>query len=514
MPPGSSTFFSTRTVLASFILLPLVHASILSDLRHNYFAPTPAPEDGPAFSANAVRNKKYLPLQAGAIVGAYAVALIFVAIGLLLLSKTRRDHLLVDEEDEADAYAAAFEQICSPRFSPESDPFPLAGKFAGGQVPNFSYKSPTRSEFNGTPYIQPRNLSHASVPGVDFQVDQAIVAADRAMAQDQLEDMYRHVMEHEEAKEQGMALEMPVVGPTSPRGSAMSRKTKPTFLNLSAGTKEKTENEEKTRSRASSFFAGLRSPRKTKPKGITISSPIMTPQTGTFPRHDAQEMSAIPPRHYAPAAPPPVPTDHARFIGQARSSNMTLPLTPPDQSPTSIQSIDGRLGAQLSQLDTSKDASQQQQQQQTGEGDPESAVSQHSQAPLLGLPSSPKPGVTFGTLPSSPRPGVRFQRANPPSAVRTGGSLPLRAYEPSLSSPSAAPRMINHTVFNVRHDPLSPGGRTPFTANAVPYTPYQPNTPVVPITPSLVTREDRKRMKKMVPKTPTVEMVRSSDDIW
>ncbi|KAM3501608.1 hypothetical protein MY11210_009325 [Beauveria gryllotalpidicola] len=510
MPPGPCTFSFTRTALASFILLPLVHASILSDLHHNYFAPTPAPEDGPAFSANAVRNKKYLPLQAGAIVGAYAVALIFVAIGLLSLSKTRRDHLLVDEEDEADAYAAAFEQICSPRFSPETDPFPLAGKFAGGQVPNFSYKSPTRSEFNSTPYIQPRNLCHASVPGVDFKVDQAIVAADRAMAQNQLEEMYKHVMEHEEAKEQGIALELPVVESTSPRGSAMSRKTKPTFLNLNASSKEKMGNEEKTRSRASSFFAGLRSPRKTKPKGINISSPIMTPQTGTFPRHDVQEMSAIPPRHYAPAAPPPVPTDHAPVIGQARSSNMTLPLTQPDRSPTSIQSIDGRLDAQLSQINTSEDASQ----QQPGEADPESAVSRHSQAPLLGLPSSPKPGVTFGTLPSSPRPGARFQRANPPSAVRTGGSLPLRAYEPSLSSPSAAPRMISHTVFNVRHDPSSPGGRTPFTANAVPYTPYQPNTPVVPITPSLVTREDRKRMKRMVPKTPTVEMVRSSDDMW
>ncbi|KAJ3494029.1 hypothetical protein NLG97_g4342 [Lecanicillium saksenae] len=410
----------------------------------------------------------------------------------------------VDEEDEAEAYAAAFVQLRSPGFPTDANPFPLAGKFAEGQVPNFSYKSPTRSEFSGTPYVHPPiSPAHTSVPGVDFQVDQAVVAADREMAQNQLEEMYKHVMEHEEAKENGITLESPVVGPASVRGSTASKKSKPTSLNLNGAS------EEKTRSRASSFFSGLRSPRKSKPKGLNISSPIMTPQTGTFPRHEDQEMNAIPPRHYAPAAPPPVPTDQDPFVGQARSSGMTLPLTPPDRSPESIQSIDGRLGAQLAQINTSKDMSQ-----APTEADPESAVSQHSQAPLLGLPSSPKPGATFGTLPSSPRPGARFQRANPPSAVRTGGTLPLRAYEPSLSSPSAVGQTTKQTVFE-RRGPLSPGGgRTPFTANAVPYSPYQPYTPCVPITPSLVTKEDRKRMKKMVPKTPTVEMVRSSDDMW
>jgi hypothetical protein len=34
------------------------------------------------------------------------------------------------------------------------------------------------------------------------------------------------------------------------------------------------------------------------------------------------------------------------------------------------------------------------------------------------------------------------------------------------------------------------------------------------MTPSLVTKADRKRMKKMEPKTPTVEMVRSEEDVW
>lgn len=505
MPSGSLALLSfSQLFLASSALIPLVQASIPGDLHHNYFAPAPAPEDGPAFSANAIRNPKYLPIQIGAIAGAYAVSLLVVAVGLLSLAKRRRDHLLADDEDEADAYAAAFAQLRSPKFPVGTDTFPLAGDFANGQVPNFSYKSPTRSEFSGTPYIHPP-VSPASTraPGVEPLVDQAVVAADREMAQNQLEDMYKHVMEHEDAKERGIVLESPVIGPpASQRGSTLSKKSKPTSLNLNNGDGEK------TRSRASSFFSGLRSPRKSKPKGISISSPIMTPQTGTFPRHEAQEMNAIPPRQYAPAAPPPVPTDQQPFVGQARSSNVTMPLTP-DASPESIMSIDGRLGTQLPQISTAKDVSQ-----APTEVDPESAVSEHSQAPLLGLPSSPKPGATFGTLPSSPKPGARFQRANAPSAVRTGGALPLRAYEPTVSSPSAVGQTTKQTVFE-RRGPLSPGGgRTPFTANAVPYSPYQPYTPCVPITPSLVTKEDRKRMKRMVPKTPTVEMVRSSDDIW
>ncbi len=508
MPSGLSRLCPLQTVLAS-ALLPLVHASVLSDLHHNYFAPTPAPDDGPAFSAHALRNKKYLPVEVGGIVGAYAVALIFVALGLLSLSRTRRDHLLLDEEDQADAYAAAFEQIYSPGFPTEADPFPLAGKLAGGQVPNFSYKSPTRSEFNGTPYIYPPlSPARTSVPGVDFQVDQEIVAADREMAQNQLEDMYKHVMEHEEAKEKGVSLEPAIYGQASQGNRAVSKKSKPTSLNLNGG------NEEKARSRASSFFSGLRSPRKSKPKGVNISSPIMTPQTGTFPRYNDQEMSAIPPRQYAPAAPPPLPTDRNAFAGQARSSGMTLPLTPGQAPEIRIQSIDGRLGAQLSQINTSKDASQ-----LPTEEDPESAVSQHSQAPLLGrptsgLPTSPKPGATFAPLPLSPRPGARFQRTNAPSAVRTDGTLPLRAYEPALSSPSTARQTTKtkHTVFE-RLGPLSPSA-APWTATSVPYSPYQPFSPCEPVTPSLVTKQDRKRMKKMAPKTPTVEMVRSSDEMW
>ncbi|KAH7157616.1 hypothetical protein B0J13DRAFT_174775 [Dactylonectria estremocensis] len=205
--------------------------------------------------------------------------------------------------------------------------------------------------------------------------------------------------------------------------------------------------------------------------------------------------------------PPPVPTDQVPF--GAVYSKPPAPATP-DISPQSVQSIDERIGSQLPVSQThTRNASL-----APTEVDPESATSEHSQAHLVGLPSSPKPGARFPTLPSSPKPGQTFQRSNTPSAVRTGGALPLRAYEPAMTSPNVVGQTTKQTVFE-RRGPLSPSGAmTPYTAGAVPYSPYQPFTPCMPMTPSLVTKQDRKRMKRMVPKTPTLNMVQSSDEVW
>ena len=311
-------------------------------------------------------------------------------------------------------------------------------------------------------------------------------------------------MEHDDAKQRGVTLDTPVMAGQSGKPQPRKEKSKPKSLNLNSA------NDDKGQSRTSSFLSALRSPKKKQVRGVSISSPIMTPQSTIFPRLEDREMDPITPRQYAPAHPPPVPADQVSFRAQERrSSNRHAPLTPPDMSPESGQSIDERIGLQLPGTSQAQSFSQ-----APTEADPESATSEHSQAPLVGLPSSPKPGVTFGALPASPKPGARFSRPNAPSAVRTGGALPLRAYEPSMGSPSATPQTTKQTVFE-RKGPLSPGGgRTPYTAGAVPYSPYQPFTPCVPITPSLVTKEDRKRMKKLVPKTPTVEMVKSSEDMW
>ncbi|OHE94287.1 hypothetical protein CORC01_10447 [Colletotrichum orchidophilum] len=509
---------------------PPVHETRNNNPLNIDWDPAPSPEDGPPASANALRDPAYLPYQIGAIVGSYGVSLVLVACLLLVLSKRRREALTAGDDEvnfEVGIEDLLYEASSPPKLTLEVPSSPRS--ILRSHVRDFSY--PGVEEYQTleyqtpqTPYIAPTSTSTLQAPGVDFTVDQRIVAKDKEMAQTQLEEMYKYVMEQEEAKLQGIKLEgSPVLTanaqlptPTNAsfsKSSLRKEKHKPGNLNLAE------EKPEKKQSRASSIFSALRSPKKNKDvRGISISSPIMTPMTGTFPRPEAQEMNAIPPRQYAPPPPPPVPMSQMPY-GVYQQNGQVSPVSP-DHSPESTQSIDERIGGQIPIGHTRKPSAA------PSEMDPNSAVSERSTAPLIGLPQSPKPGARFSsTLPSSPKPGSSFQipaspnpgagfRSKAPSAVRTGGSLPLRAYEPALSSPSLSSQTTKQTVFT-RTGPLSPSGaRTPATGMAVPYSPYQPFTPCVPMTPSLVTKADRKRMKKLEPKTPTLEMVRSDDDIW
>ncbi|KAI2468197.1 hypothetical protein F4781DRAFT_422816 [Annulohypoxylon bovei var. microspora] len=508
-----SKLFSLQFVLLLFFstFTPFCSASVIQDLHSNYFDQPPSPEEGPPLSAGALRNTAYLPAQIGGIVGSYALSLVVVAAVLLILAKKRREHLSAGEEDLDGQYPYSF-AFLPPQLAGAQDP-QYGLDPPKSPVKNFSYPTPpTPLTATGptSPYIVP-SLYSTSTLGVNPLVDPRVVAADREMAQQQLEEMYRLVMEQEAAKEAGVALDQPPAPLSSqqqpPKQGILKRgKNKPANLDLQAGA-------DKPQSRASSILSAFKSPRKKNVKGISISSPIMTPMSGTFPRHEEEEMSAIPPRHYAPASPPPIPTDQIPYARASRQHASMAPITPPDISPESTQSIDERLGHMRNNS-------------QYTDPDPVSAVSaisDRSTAPLVGLPSSPKPGVNrFPSLPASPKPGATFptsprleqsfSRPNAPSAVRTGGTLPLRAYEPALSSPSV--QTTKQTTFE-RATPLSPSGlRTPWTGAPVPYTPYQPFSPVVPITPSLVTKADRKRMKQLQPKTPTMEMVRSDDDMW
>ncbi|KAK7942784.1 uncharacterized protein PG986_011897 [Apiospora aurea] len=466
-------------------------------------------EDGPSLSSGALTDPSYLPAQIGGIVGAYALSLVIVAALLLLLSKKRRQHLAAaDEEEELDL---PFPFAVDGAVLDPNTGFPYPLQSPKSPIRNFS--RPTPEEKEPTPYIFPSSQPTSVTLGINPLVDQRVVKADHEMAQQQLEEMYKYVMEQEEAKAAGVKLQdapapilkSPPPSSAAPPASILKKsKNKPANLDLAKQGPEKKE------SRASSLLSALKSPRKkAAAKGLSISSPIMTPMSGAFPRQEGEEMERIPPRQYAPAAPPPVPSDQQPYYDPRAPRNLA-PMTPPDNSPESTLSIDERMEAQMASnayYGHSRNASQ-----ATYEQDPSSATTDKSTTPLVGLPSSPKPGVNrFPSLPASPKPGATFSRPNAPSAVRTGGALPLRAYEPSLASPSM--QTTKQTVFE--RAPLSPSGlRTPWTGAPVPYTPYQPQTPCIPVTPSLVTKADRKRMKSMNPKTPTLEMVKSSDEIW
>ncbi|KAL1889154.1 hypothetical protein Sste5346_009103 [Sporothrix stenoceras] len=652
---ASTLFFFTSPLTLSFAI---VSASVIRGVdvarSSSFSAPPLSKKDGLPVP---LTNPAYLPAQIGGIVGSYAFCLVVVAVSLLLLSKRRREHLQSGEEFDfaQPTHVDAIEFPETLQLQDSIVPFAVKSPTFFGGNPNFSYPgsayagspiSPTETHggtivsslhAKGNLYLSASYASSFRVPGVDPSVDQEIVTADRDMAQSQLEEMYKYVMEQEEAKANGVVLEGPPA-PLSPQsGSNSSRsspivanpganvgfnnpspatttmlynlpaanhrkdesmgstsmllkkektKSKPLSLNLSKDKEKDRDGGERT-SRTSSILSALKSPRnKKKMQGISISSPIMTPMSGTFPRFgtagggapgygygngggyaEAEEMNTIPPRHYAPAAPPPVPT----LQQPVPPKTVAIQQQPtPETSPLSTLSIDERIGAavtinknqQLPPVNTNTRHNRNLS-LTTGtpidQRDPESAVSAmstvsnnsgDSSAPLVGLPTSPKPGVnrfpSLSSLPASPRAtkttffnngnqplsptGVAFASASPvsttsglgrsnaPSALRTGGGLPLRAYEPSITSPSfATHNQTKQTVFE-RAQPLSPGfnngSQTPWTGAPVPYSPYQPFSPVVPMTPSLVTKADRKRMRRLEPKTPTMEMVRSSEDIW
>jgi hypothetical protein len=593
------------------------------------YSPAPSPEDGPPASAGALRDPAFLPAQIGGIVGAYAFSLVLVALLLLALSKTRRDHLrnrdrpfeeegiffeefnpfpdpyLLQSEEDYKRQLEEFQQheqfqqlehlqqieylqqiehfhqqqqFQQQQHFQQQQQYALSLQIPTSPVRNFSLPSasplsPTRTgplsptKSQRSIFTAPSPTSTILAPGIDLSVDQTVVNRDRAMAQQQLEEMYKYVMEQEQAKAEGREYQGPVL--TSPSsntvnaspakaGGLKKERNKPSSLNLAG--------DEKAQSRSSSIFSFLKSPRKNKmgAAGMSISSPIMTPMSGTFPRHDDQEMNAILPRHYAPPAPPPVHSD-LPFRRAAASAAGSSHLPTPDISPVSTQSIDSRIDAAVGMPPTRATRREQREREarghervpyhardvssaatsMAGDHEPISASSEKSTTKLVSLPVSPRPGATRFpsdiSLPASPRPQQQsFQlpghhNANSStssfprpsggggsgsaagSAVREGGALPLRAYEASVSTPTAASyATTKQTVFTrpLMSPGMPTGMRTPYTGAAVPYTPYQPFSPVVPITPSVVTKADRKRMRKMEPKTPTVEMVRSEEDIW
>ncbi|PHH76402.1 hypothetical protein CDD80_1556 [Ophiocordyceps camponoti-rufipedis] len=373
---------------------------------------------------------KSLPTAVGAIFAAYAISLVLVALTLLALANKRREHLRADLDLDPSVFVT----------QPVHDPYQTLASPArsSAAVRNFSYPSPVSHEFPSSPLHPPEMAS-----------------------QQQLDDMYRHAMEHEDARLNGHHF---VPSPTQP-------KPKPNHLTL----------DEKPQSKTQSFLNAIRTPRKKTLKGVNISSPIMSPLPSP---HPSQQTS----RQYSPPTPSCYAPSPAVARGPPPTTRSQMPLTP-EISPRTIPSIEEHLDSYLV-------------------SDGQHSQQRRTALPLVGLPRSPKPGSCFPPVSSAPKLGS----VRRPSAVREGGLLPLRAYEPEKLGTNSSTTI--QTILE-RKGPEAPvTGRSPVTAGAVPYSPYQPYTPCVPMTPSLVTKEDRKRMKKMMPKTPTTEMVKKTEEVW
>ncbi|CZR68397.1 uncharacterized protein PAC_18296 [Phialocephala subalpina] len=490
MHRGTDTAINPPLILL-FILSGISSANILFDPPKNNplnidWDPAPSPEDGPPASAHASRDPALIPAQVGAILGAYLFSVCIVGIALILIGRKLR--LSVQRA----AKALDIEMVHpAPIKTTQLSPSPLT---PGGGPRNFSWPSPEKDAKN--PYVFPSALrSPTTPPGTDPFVDTRIVEADREMLNRDLEDIYAHVMEQEEAKAAGVNVkEMPppplqktgpVPMPAPQRGSSADKKSRPSNLNF--------EDPPKQRSRASSIISALVSPRKKNLRQMRISSPMATPLSATFPHSAASDEEPLTPKYYNPPPPPPIPTDQVPYTHSRNNSSGISPTRSIDQQLNQMnlnpyaQAINHRPNPSQTSVQSSR-------------RDPESATSATSQTPLFPPSRSQK---------STPQP-----TASNNSSVR---ALPLRQFEQPLQSPSFVPS-TKTTVLErqgpAHNGPNTAGLKTPWSAGAVPYSPYQPFTPLIPITPRLVTKEERKAKKKAEGRTPVLEMVKSEDETW
>jgi hypothetical protein len=495
-----------RSSLISFLLFSTASISAALSIKTRSYPlgidwdPAPAPQDGPPLSVGALRDPAFLPAEIVGIVGSYVFIVCVVGISLILISRhIRRVHERFRQEPNV-------VELIQPRV--HNYPPPLSPASPTSPRKNFSY--PTGLEkSNRTPYIYPAPQIHSpQSPGTDPNVDAKVVEADREMLQRDLEDIYTHVMEQEEAKANGVVLtepppplqqhmqkKEPVPAASPQRGSKKIERPKPTNIDI-GGSRE-----QKTQSRASSIISSLMSPKRKGVRSLQISSPIPTPMSSTFPADYASDEEPLSPRHYSPPPPPPVPKDQVPYRKPSHDD-----ITP--ASPTRSIAEQLALGS-TSQHKPHQSTSSIQSTCNPLTGNP---TNRSANASKVSLPTSPR-----ASLPASPRPDGKFPKPTPlnPSVNNSTRTLPFRAYDPpgSLNSPSLSQTTTKTTVLE-RTAPLSPGLRTPWTAGAMPYSPYQPFTPLVPVTPTLVTKEHRKMMKKREKRIPVLEMVSSADELW
>jgi hypothetical protein len=494
-----------QSSLISFLLFSTASISAALSIKIRSYPlgidwdPAPSPQDGPPLSAGALRDLAYLPAEIVGIVGSYIFIVCVVGISLILISRRiRRTH----ERYRAELNVV---ELIQPRVhnypSPQSPTSPTSPR------KNFSYPTGLEKPYR-TPYIYPApQIQSPQSPGTDPNVDAKVVEADREMLQRDLEDIYAHVMEQEEAKANGVVLTEPPpplqqymqkkepVPATSPqRFSKKAERPKPASIDTD-GLRE-----QKTQSRASSIISSLRSPRRKGVRSLQISSPIPTPLSSTFPSDYASDEEPLSPRHYSPPPPPPVPKDQVPYRRPSHDD-----ITP--ASPTRSIAEQLALGS-APQHKPSQSTSSTQSTCNPLTGNP---INKSANTSRVSLPSSPRP-----SLPASPRLDGKFPKPTPsnPSVNNSTRTLPFRAYDPpgSLASPLLSQTTTKTTVLE--RTPLSPGLRTPWTAGAMPYSPYQPFTPLVPVTPTLVTKEHRKMMKKREKRMPVLEMVSSADELW
>ncbi|PVH98991.1 hypothetical protein DM02DRAFT_477843, partial [Periconia macrospinosa] len=412
-------------------------------------APAPVPYD---FTENyrktVLREKNNLPYQiTGLVAGYVATVLIW---GILLLTVGRR----MRRKTENSPKTLELELVTKRPEERLKSPIPASPSSA---------RSATSWFKKGFRKDKPASIQEEHSPQSPASFDQAVLDADRARAQDEMERLYAAVMDHDRKKSMSQASDdgfnsrrpsaintsndhtshsnpsspMKAVyppnfshngPPTAPLPSSHHSYRRPSFQHQEPASPRSVLSKKSATSSSSKTRFNL--------KNLRISGPI-----AKYPNdRDDDARTPLSPRFYNPGAPPSPPTQQ------------NSPTTPAE-----IEEAYERLDAV----------------QPLPRPAPQRTIS-------ISSSNAPTPTTTSA-------PPLNQQ---PRSAASSNTNLPLRGYAEPLRSPD-----LRTTVLDRRVDRLgmtSPRTGVPFT----PYSPYMPFTPITPVTPHLVTKRERKAAKK------------------
>ena len=474
--------------------------------------PAPAPEDGPPLSASAIRDKTYLPVQIGSIIGAYLLFVLIVGSAILLVGRRLRRAV------EASPRTLAMQMMKPVRtdnynaydpspISPSSNNIPYGPSPVSTLDMKSSWPSPDKSKGSIWKSSLKGHKQQSSIQSSVVTFDESVVEEDKAKNQIEMERLYESVMEHDEHKSSSV-INLSQGQQNPPELQHLRSTARPPSPPLETGTKSPsrtlTTSPRKsirpspiaTHSRTSSRSSFSSFGKKRGIRNLPISPPMGSPDLA--PEHNDlySEAEPLSPRFYQPGPPPPTPLQR-------------------QQSSAYGDRLDsGRLSPKSAECH-------------------QSVRSPHTSIPTLQtFPEYSTPTEQeFGNKgpKSHQREPTKQKRTPAPLALRTQGNvapsqqlplrsapLPFRNLNSTRYNPDGPPSTIKATV--VESKPTNQYLGAPRTGVPMtPYSPYMPFTPLTPMTPSrLVTKQERKRREKEEGRrVATVEdAVEEEGDMW
>jgi hypothetical protein len=170
-------------------------------------SPAPPPQDGPPLSAGAIRDKAYLPLEIGAVLGSYFLSLIVITSAILTVGRRLRRSAQTHPKGLAMEMLKPLRTIGNPSDidmskSPDSNawgPSPVTPIDKKDAWPNLARKTSWGTS-------RKSQKKHVSVQSSVVTFDDSIVEEDKTKAELEMERLYAAVAQHEDKKEKSRSL--------------------------------------------------------------------------------------------------------------------------------------------------------------------------------------------------------------------------------------------------------------------------------------------------------------------